>query len=69
MICGDFVMYRFCIVFERQSIEAVPWLRKNALLARFLQDPCKNAITCKILQGNFLLTCMIFQKNHGTMEV
>ena len=32
-----------------------PWSRKNAFLARILQDPCKNAITCKILQGNLFL--------------
>ena len=33
----------------------LPWSRKNAFLARILQDPCKNAITCKILQGNLFL--------------
>ena len=34
---------------------APPWLKENAFLARILQDPCKNAITCKILQGNLFL--------------
>ena len=54
----------------------LPSLRKNAFLARILQDPCKNAITCKILQGNFFLARFFrnivnlhdFPKNHGTME-
>ena len=53
-MCGRYSRMRLRRKF-RKILTNLPWSRENAFLARILQDPCKNAITCKILQGNLFL--------------